>query len=287
MPEPLQNVTLRTLDLALLQAGRRHQGRVREPAEGADRRGEELADADHPLHRRSAHDDRRRRRGGPGRRRQPAQAGARARRAAHDRGDHVGRVQEVLREGSRALTPLPAREGRGAERGACLAMLRGVVPALEAHHNVRITGRRTRRRRAAVASLSARPPAARQGGERAGHGVRAPRAGPATRRRRRSRTRARRLDDLAVQTRVLEREAALGVDHHERLAEIAAARVDVGGRAGAAERRGGKRSAGWSSRSARFAARSKPRTESRCDGGRASRRPTAEPRCAARGAGAS
>ena len=39
--------------------------------------------------------------GGPERRRQPAQAGAGARRAAHRRGHHLGRIQEVLREGRR------------------------------------------------------------------------------------------------------------------------------------------------------------------------------------------
>src|SRR5205823_2461564 len=37
----------------------------------------------------------------------------------------------------------------------------------------------------------------------------------------------RRLDDLAVQERVLTREAALGVDHAERLAAIAAQRAEV------------------------------------------------------------
>ena len=54
---------------------------------------------------------RRRRRG------QPAQAGARARRAAHHRRDHLGRVQEVLREGRRARAALPAGEGGRAVRG--------------------------------------------------------------------------------------------------------------------------------------------------------------------------
>ena len=51
------------------------------------------------------------------RRREPAQAGARARRAAHGRRHHLDRVQEVLREGRRARAPLPAGEGGGAGRG--------------------------------------------------------------------------------------------------------------------------------------------------------------------------
>ena len=62
VPPVLRNVTVRTLDLALLQAGRRHQGRIREPAEGVDRRSEVFAHSHHPVHRRSAHHDRRRRR---------------------------------------------------------------------------------------------------------------------------------------------------------------------------------------------------------------------------------
>ena len=41
---------------------RRRQGRVREPAQVGHRRGEGVAEADHPVHRRGPHDDRRRRR---------------------------------------------------------------------------------------------------------------------------------------------------------------------------------------------------------------------------------
>ncbi len=99
-------------------AGRsRNQGRVREPPQVRHRRGQGLAAADHPLHRRGAHHDRRRRAGGAERRREPPEARPRARRAAHDRGDHLGRVQEVLREGRRPRAALPGRQGRGADRG--------------------------------------------------------------------------------------------------------------------------------------------------------------------------
>ena len=99
-------------------AGRReHEGRVREPAAAGDRRGAGVAQADHPVRRRGAHADRRGRGGGHGRRGEPAQAGAGARHAAHDRRDDVGRIQEVHREGSGADPALPGREGRGAERG--------------------------------------------------------------------------------------------------------------------------------------------------------------------------
>ena len=59
VPEPLKNVTLRTPRPGPPAGGRRREGRVREPAEAGDRGGPQLADADHPVHRRSAHDDRR------------------------------------------------------------------------------------------------------------------------------------------------------------------------------------------------------------------------------------
>ncbi len=96
---------------------RRRQGRVREPAQAGHRRGQGLAAADHPVHRRGAHHDRRRRAGRPGRRRQPAQAGPGPRRAAHHRRHHLGRVQEILREGRRPGPAVPGRQGRGAGRG--------------------------------------------------------------------------------------------------------------------------------------------------------------------------
>ena len=73
-----------------------------------------VAEADHPVHRRGASADRRRRFGRTGRCRQPAEAGAGPRRAAHHRGDHLGGIQEILREGRGADPALPGGEGRGA-----------------------------------------------------------------------------------------------------------------------------------------------------------------------------
>ena len=118
VPPPLKNVAVRDARPRPAAGRRRRQGRVREPAQVGHRGGQGLAAADHPLHRRGAHDDRRRRPGRAGRRRQPAQAGAGPRRAAHDRRHHLGRVQEVLREGRRPRPPLPGRQGRGADRGS-------------------------------------------------------------------------------------------------------------------------------------------------------------------------
>ena len=128
VPPPLQNVTLRTLDLALLQAGAGVKGEFENRLKGLI---EEVKNSPTPIilfideaHTMIGA-------GGAGRterRGQSAQAGARARRAAHHRRHHVVRIQEVLREGSRARPPLPGREGRRADRRqCCMQMLRGIA----------------------------------------------------------------------------------------------------------------------------------------------------------------
>ncbi len=107
------------------------------------------------------------------RRRQPAEAGAGARHAAHDRRDDLGRVQEVHREGSGAHPPLPGRAGRRAERGeGDPDDARRRLDAREAPP--RAGARRSARGgRAAVAPLHSGAPAAGQGGQPARHRVRA------------------------------------------------------------------------------------------------------------------
>jgi type VI secretion system protein VasG len=108
----------------------------------------------------------------------------------------------------------------------CLTMLRGVVPALEKHHNVRITDDGLD----AAVRLSHRYLPDRQLPDKAvsvldtacarlalGQQATPPSVEDARRQ----------LDDLAVQTRVLERETALGADHRERLSAIAARRAEV------------------------------------------------------------
>ena len=55
----------------------------------------------------------------------------------------------------------------------CEVMLRGVVPALEKHHSVRILDEGAERGGQALAPLSARPAASRQGGQRARYRLRA------------------------------------------------------------------------------------------------------------------
>jgi type VI secretion system protein VasG len=102
----------------------------------------------------------------------------------------------------------------------CKVMLRGLVPALEQHHNVRILDEGL----GSAVRLSHRYLADRQLPDKAvsvldtacarlalGQNSIPPAIEDATRT----------LDDYAVQTRVLEREAALGADHSERLQQIA------------------------------------------------------------------
>jgi type VI secretion system protein VasG len=105
----------------------------------------------------------------------------------------------------------------------CQLMLRGIVPVLEKHHNVRILDEGL----AAAAKLSNRYLPDRQLPDKAvsvldtacarlalGQSATPPAIEDAMRT----------LEDLSVQARVLEREAAVGADHSERLAQIAAER---------------------------------------------------------------
>jgi type VI secretion system protein VasG len=108
----------------------------------------------------------------------------------------------------------------------CSVMLRGTVPALENHHNVRILDEGL----AAAVRFSHRYLPDRQLPDKAvsvldtacarlslGQNSTPPAVEDAIRR----------IDDLDVQKRVLEREAALGADHSERLQTIAAQRESV------------------------------------------------------------
>jgi type VI secretion system protein VasG len=108
----------------------------------------------------------------------------------------------------------------------CALMMRGVVPALEKHHNVRILDEGL----LASVKLSHRYLPDRQLPDKAvsvldtacarlalGQNSIPPAIEDATRT----------LEDLAVQTRILERESNVGADHSERLTEIAAKRAST------------------------------------------------------------
>ena len=121
----------------------------------------------------------------------------------------------------------------------CMVMLRGIVSSLEKHHNVRILDEAVR----SATKFSHRYLAGRQLPDKAvsvmdtacarlslGQNATPPAIEDAMRQ----------VDDLDVQQRVLEREAAVGVDHSERLGLIAKQKVDVAARLKTLEERRGK-----------------------------------------------
>ncbi len=108
----------------------------------------------------------------------------------------------------------------------CEVMMRGIVPSLEKHHKVRILDEGLH----AAVKFSHRYLAGRQLPDKAvsildtacarlalGQSATPPAIEAATRE----------LDDLEVQKRILERESAIGVDHTERLEEIAERKTEV------------------------------------------------------------
>ncbi|MGA8152326.1 MAG: type VI secretion system ATPase TssH [Terriglobales bacterium] len=108
----------------------------------------------------------------------------------------------------------------------CLIMLRGIIPSLEKHHKVRILDDGLN----AAVYLSHRYLAGRQLPDKAvsvldtacarlalGQSATPPAIEDCVRQ----------IDDLAVQQRILEREAAVGTDHRERLAEIATKKAEI------------------------------------------------------------
>jgi len=108
----------------------------------------------------------------------------------------------------------------------CMTMLRGIVPSLEKHHKVRILDEGL----TAAVSLSHRYLAGRQLPDKAvsvldtacarlalGQSATPPAIEDSVRQ----------LDDFAVQKRILERESVVGADHRERLQEIATKSTDI------------------------------------------------------------
>jgi len=226
VPDVLKNVTVRTLDLALLQAGAGVKGEFENRLKGLI---EEVKSSPAPiiLFIDEAH----------------TMIGAGG---AAGQGDAANLLKPALARGElrtiAATTwseykkyfekdPALARRFQlvkveEPEEELCKVMMRGVVPRLEMHHGVRILEDGME----AAVHLSARYLSERQLPDKAvsvldtacarlalGQGS-TPASVEAARRR---------LDDLAVQTRVLEREAALGADHGDRLAGIAEEKARV------------------------------------------------------------
>jgi type VI secretion system protein VasG len=226
VPPALKNVTLRTLDLALLQAGAGVKGEFENRLKGLI---EEVKQSPIPiiLFIDEAHT--------------MIGAGGSA-----GQGDAANLLKPALARGElRTLAattwseykkyfekdPALARRFQLVKveepsEDQCLLMMRGIVPALEHHHKVRILDDGVD----AAVRLSHRFLADRQLPDKAvsvldtacarlalGQNATPPAIEDAQRR----------LDDLAVQERVLSREAAVGADHGERLGKIAAERTEV------------------------------------------------------------
>jgi type VI secretion system protein VasG len=248
VPEPLRTVTLRTLDLALLQAGAGVKGEFENRLKGLI---EEVKSSAVPII--LFIDEAHTMIGAGGAAGQndaanllkPALARGELRTLAATTWAEYKKFFEKDPALSRRFQLVKVEEP---SEDQCLTMLRGVVPALEQHHRVRITDGGLD----AAVRLSARYLPDRQLPDKAvsvldtacARSRSGQQATPAS-----VESATRLLDDLAVQRRVLEREAALGVDHAERLAEI------EGGaprrrRRSSGSRRGGRRRARWSRRSA-------------------------------------
>ena len=236
VPPVLQNVTLRTLDLALLQAGAGVKGEFENRLKGLI---EEVKASPTPII--LFIDEAHTMIGAGGQAGQndaanllkPALARGELRTIAATTWSEYKKYFEKDAALARRFQVVKVEEPTEEK---CRIMLRGLVPMLEKHHNVRILDEGL----ASAVKLSHRYLPDRQLPDKAvsvldtacarlalGQNSVPPAIEDATRT----------LDDLAVQTRVLERETALGADHQERLAQIAAQRTDTENRlAGMRER---------------------------------------------------
>jgi type VI secretion system protein VasG len=220
VPPPLQNVVLRTLDLALLQAGAGIKGEFENRLKGLI---EEVKSSPVPII--LFIDEAHTMIGAGGQAGQndaanllkPALARGELRTIAATTWSEYKKYFEKDPALARRFQVVKVEEPTEAQ---CMVMMRGIVPSLEKHHDVRILDEGVE----AAVRLSHRYLAGRQLPDKAvsildtacarlalGHS-----SIPAA-----LEEASRRIDDLTVQDRVLRREAATGADHEERLAEIA------------------------------------------------------------------
>jgi type VI secretion system protein VasG len=223
VPPPLRGVSVRTLDLALLQAGAGIKGEFENRLKGLI---EEVTSSPTPII--LFIDEAHTMIGAGGQSGQndaanllkPALARGELRTIAATTWSEYKKYFEKDAALARRFQVVKVEEPSEAK---CQVMLRGVLPALEKHHNVRILNEGL----VEAVRLSHRYLPDRQLPDKAvsvldtacarlalGQNATPPAIEDATRR----------LDDLAVRARVLEREAALGADHGERLSEIGAER---------------------------------------------------------------
>jgi type VI secretion system protein VasG len=224
VPPPLRNVTLRTLDLALLQAGAGVKGEFENRLKGLI---EEAKNSPTPII--LFIDEAHTMIGAGGAAGQndaanllkPALARGELRTIAATTWSEYKKYFEKDPALARRFQLVKVEEPT---EEVCLQMMRGILPSLEKHHNVRILDSGLD----AAVRLSHRYLADRQLPDKAvsildtacarlalGQSATPSALEAATRH----------LDDLAVQKRVLEREVAVGADHEERLVEIESDRV--------------------------------------------------------------
>lgn len=229
VPPPLKNVVVRTLDLALLQAGAGVKGEFENRLKGLI---EEVKSSPIPI---ILFIDEAHTMIGAG-----GQAGqndaANLLKPALARGELRTIAATTWSEYKKYFEKDPALARRfqvvkveEPTEEQCMVMMRGLVGALEKHHKVRILDEAV----AAGVRLSNRYLAGRQLPDKAvsvldtacarlslAQNATPPAIEDATRL----------LDDLEVQQRVLQRESAVGVDHAERLGDIAKQRTEIQGR---------------------------------------------------------
>ncbi len=229
VPPPLRNVVVRTLDLALLQAGAGIKGEFENRLKGLI---EEVKSSPVPI---ILFIDEAHNMIGAG-----GQAGqndaANLLKPALARGEMRTIAATTWSEYKKYFEKDPALARRfqvvkveEPVEDQCSVMLRGIVPSLEKHHQVRILDEGL----TSAVKLSHRYLAGRQLPDKAvsildtacarlalGQSATPPAIEDASRQ----------LDDLDVQRGILEREMAIGANHGERLAEIAKQKIEVEGR---------------------------------------------------------
>ncbi len=239
VPPPLKNVTIRSLDLALLQAGAGVKGEFENRLKGLI---EEVKSSPSPIilfideaHTMIGA-------GGPAGQGdaanllKPALARGELRTIAATTWSEYKKFFEKDAALARRFQVVKVEEPTEEQ---CMVMLRGIVSSLEKHHNVRILDEAVR----SATKFSHRYLAGRQLPDKAvsvmdtacarlslGQNATPPAIEDAMRQ----------VDDLDVQQRVLEREAAVGTDHTERLANIGKQRTEVAARLKTLEERRGK-----------------------------------------------
>ena len=239
VPPPLKNVTIRSLDLALLQAGAGVKGEFENRLKGLI---EEVKSSPSPIilfideaHTMIGA-------GGPAGQGdaanllKPALARGELRTIAATTWSEYKKFFEKDEALARRFQVVKVEEPTEEQ---CMVMLRGIVSSLEKHHNVRILDEAVR----SATKFSHRYLAGRQLPDKAvsvmdtacarlslGQNATPPAIEDAMRQ----------VDDLEVQQRVLERETAVGVDHSERLVTIAKQKTEVAARLKTLEERRGK-----------------------------------------------